>query len=113
MAVIDLSLADVFEDAFEAAGSSFESGYDLKRGRRALTLLMAEWENRGLNLWTVEERTISCVSGTDTYVLPTDTIDLIEHQIRSTDGLTDYTIRRIAVGEYRDGIGAFDALTIE
>jgi len=100
MAVVDIQLPDVFEEAFEMAGQSFSAGYDIRRARRALTLLMDEWGNRGLNLWTVEENTIPCVSGTATYALPTDTIDVIEHVIRTTDGLTDYAIRRIAVGEY-------------
>ena len=100
MAVVDLDLSDIFEEAFEMAGESYHTGYDIRIARRALNFLMDEWANRGLNLWTVEERTISCVVGTATYVLPTDTVDLLEHVIRSTDGTLDYVIRRLAVGEY-------------
>ena len=100
MAVQDLLLPDIFEEAFEMAGQSFSGGYDVRRARRALSLLMDEWGNRGLNLWTIEEKTISLVVGTDTYTLPTDTIDLIEHVIRTTDGLTDFNIRRIGIGQY-------------
>ena len=100
MAVVDLDLYDVFEEAFEMAGSSYHTGYDIRKARRAMSFLMDEWANRGLNLWTIESGTILCVSGTTTYVLPVDTVDLIDHVIRSVDGVNDYTIRRIAVGEY-------------
>ena len=100
MAVVDLSLSDIFEDAFEQAGTMMSGGYDLKTARRSLTILLNEWSNRGLNLWTVEEGTIACVASTGTYTLPVDTIDIIDHSIRSLDGLTDYTIRRMAVGEW-------------
>jgi len=100
MAVVDLDLSDIFEEAFEMAGETFHTGYDVRRARRALNLLMDEWANRGLNLWTVDSGTIPCVVGTATYVLPADTVDLIDFVIRSTDGATDYTIRRLAVGEY-------------
>ena len=100
MAVVDLDLYDIFEEAFEMAGESYHTGYDIRIARRALNFLMDEWANRGLNLWTVAERTIPCVVGTDTYVLPTDTVDVLEHVIRSVDGTLDYPIRRLAVGEY-------------
>lgn len=100
MAIVDIQLPDVFEEAFEMAGQSFSGGYHIRRARRALTLLMDEWGNRGLNLWTIEQNTVACVASTATYALPTDTIDTIEAVIRSTDGLTDYSIRRVAVGEY-------------
>lgn len=100
MAVVDLDLYDVFEEAFEMAGEAYHTGYDIRVARRAMTFLMDEWGNRGLNLWTIDSGTIACVADTRTYLLPTDTVDLIDHVLRSTDGLTDYTLRRIAVGEY-------------
>jgi len=63
-----------------------------------------EWQNRGINLWTVESGTISLVAGQITYDLPDDTIDIIEHQVRVNNGSTvsqaDYTMTRISVSEY-------------
>ena len=100
MPVVDLTYPDIFEEAFEMAGVDFRDGYDVRIARRSLSLLTQEWANRGLNLWTIESGTQALTAGTATYTLPTDTIDLIDHVIRSTDGNTDYPIRRIAVGEY-------------
>ena len=53
-ATFDLSIDDIAEEAFERCGLQVRSGYDLKTARRSLNLLLAEWANRGLNLWTIQ-----------------------------------------------------------
>ena len=101
-ATFDLDLNEIVEEAFERAGSELRSGYDLKTARRSLNLLFAEWANRGINLWTVETGTQLLTSGTATYNLPVDTVDLIEHVIRTGSGTTqtDVTVSRISVASY-------------
>ena len=100
----DLQLADLFEEAYERAGSELRSGYDFRTARRSFNLLTSEWANRGINLWTVESGSIALVAGTATYNLPVDTIDLIEHVIRQNPGntstQTDISISRISVSTY-------------
>lgn len=100
----NLDLSDVIEEAFERAGSELRTGYDMKTARRSLNLLFAEWANRGINMWTIDSGTINLVPGTDTYVLPDDTVDLIEHVIRTGAGSAstqaDLTITRISVSTY-------------
>lgn len=66
----NLDLTDLVEEAFERAGSEVRSGYDLKTARRSLNLLFADWANRGLNMWTFEQGSITLVAGTATYNLP-------------------------------------------
>ena len=53
----ELDVADYIEEAFERCGKVVRTGYDLKTAKRSLNLLLAEWANRGLNLWVVEEVT--------------------------------------------------------
>jgi len=100
----NLDLSDLIEEAFERCGQEMRSGYDFRTARRSLNLLTIEWANRGINLWTIEQGTIPMVQGTNTYSLPTDTIDLLEHQIRTNAGQqnnqTDITISRISVSTY-------------
>jgi hypothetical protein len=100
----DLQISDLFEEAYERAGSELRSGYDFRTARRSFNLLTSEWANRGINLWTVESGTIALVAGTATYNLPVDTIDLIEHVIRQNPGnastQTDISISRISVSTY-------------
>ena len=100
----NLDLAELVEEAFERCGSELRTGYDLRTARRSLNLLTIEWANRGINLWTIEQGTIPMVQGVNTYDLPVDTIDLLEHQIRTNAGQqnnqTDITISRISVSTY-------------
>ena len=100
----NLDLNDLIEEAFERCGKELRTGYDLRTARRSLNLLTIEWANRGINLWTIEQGTIPLIQGTNTYDLPDDTIDLLEHQIRTnagqTNNQTDITISRISVSTY-------------
>ena len=100
----DLDLNEIVEECFERCGSELRTGYDLKTARRSMNLLFADWANRGINLWTVEQGTIPLVQGTATYNLPNDTVDLIEHVIRTGAGnvstQVDLTITRISVSTY-------------
>ena len=104
VATFNLDLSEIVEEAFERCGSELRTGYDLRTARRSLNLLTIEWANRGINLWTIEQGVIPMVQGVNTYDLPTDTIDLLEHQIRTNSGQqnnqTDITISRISVSTY-------------
>jgi len=99
---LNLDLNEIVEEAFERAGSEMRSGYDLKTARRSLNLLFAEWANRGINLWTIEAGTQVLTAGTATYDLALDTVDLIEHVIRTGTGTSqsDIGISRISVSGY-------------
>ena len=104
VANFNLDLTEIVEEAFERAGSEMRSGYDLRTARRSLNLLFADWANRGINMWTFEQGTINLVPGTATYNLPEDTVDLLEHVIRTGAGSAstqaDLTITRISVSTY-------------
>jgi len=100
-----MEFTEIAEEAFERAGREMRSGYDLRTARRSMNLLTIEWQNRGINMWTVDSGTIDLVKGQTTpYDLPADTIDLLEHQIRTGSGNTatqsDLTISRISVSTY-------------
>ncbi len=102
MAVIVPDMPELFEEAFERAGIEMRSGYDLKTARRSLNIMTLEWANRGLNLFTIDSGTIALSAGVDTYTMPTGTIDLIEHQLRtgSGTGQTDTYLERVSVSNY-------------
>ena len=97
-------LNEIFEEAFERCGLELRSGYDFRTARRSLNFLLTEWANRGINLWTIEQGQIILTQGTVTYDLPIDTVDLLEHVIRtypgSTANQTDININRISVSTY-------------
>lgn len=98
----NLDLNSLVEEAFERAGAELRTGYDLRTARRSLNLLTIEWANRGINLWTIEEGEIALTQGTITYNLPSDTIDLLDHVVRTGTGQnqSDININRISVSTY-------------
>ena len=104
VASFNLDLTEIVEEAFERAGSELRTGYDLRTARRSLNLLFADWANRGINMWTFEQGTLTLTQGLATYALPTDTVDLLEHVIRTGAGSvstqSDLTITRISVSTY-------------
>lgn len=102
MAVVVPDLPELFEEAYERAGLEMRSGYDLKTARRSLNLMTLEWANRGLNLFTIEAGTQPLTPGVGVYVLPDNTIDLIEHQLRTGSGVqqVDTYLERISVSTY-------------
>ena len=101
VANFDMNFSEVAEEAWDRAGRELRSGWDLRTARRSMNLLTIEWTNRGIAMWTIEQGTVALVAGTATYSLPTDTIDLLEHVIRTNAGnsatQTDLAMTRISV----------------
>lgn len=97
-------LNEIFEEAFERCGVELRTGYQFRTARRSLNFLITEWANRGINLWTIEQGQIPLVQGQYIYDLPDDTVDLLEHVIRTNPGSigsqTDINISRISVSTY-------------
>ena len=99
----NLDIDEIIDEAFERAGlGRAYSGNDFRTARRSLNLLSQEFANRGVNLWTVEDATLSLTSGTATYTLPSDTVAVLDYAIRTGSGSTqsDITIARMHVGDF-------------
>ena len=100
----DLDFTELAEEAWERAGREMRSGYDLRTARRSMNLMTIEWQNRGINMWTIQQQSFTLVQGLNTYPIPTDTIDLMDHVIRTNQGQTsnqaDLNITRISMPTY-------------
>lgn len=76
----------------------------MRTARRSMNILFADWANRGINMWTIEQGSFTLTQGLNTYALPLDTVDLLEHVIRtnanSTSNQADLTITRISISTY-------------
>ena len=98
-----VDILQLCEEAYERAGLEMRSGYDLRSARRSMQLMLLEWVNRGLNLWTVTEASIDLVSGTKTYALADDAVDVLDAVVRTDTGLatqTDFNLTRLSVSSY-------------
>ena len=100
----NMDLTEIVEEAFERAGGELRTGYDLRTASRSLNLMFSQWANKGLNMFTYEQGMINLIPGQATYDLPADTVDLLEHVIRTGAGSVstqaDLTITRISVSTY-------------
>lgn len=104
LTAFDLDFAEIAEEAWERAGRELRSGYDLRTARRSMNLMTIEWQNRGINMWTIDQKTMTFTAGLNTYALPLDTIDLLDHVIRTganaSSTQADLNITRISVSTY-------------
>ena len=94
----ELDVADYVEEAFERCGLEVRTGYDLKTAKRSMNLMFADWANRGLNQWTIEQRTTTVTSGDGEYTLGNDVIDVLSLVVRRSG--TDYALDRVSRDEY-------------
>lgn len=101
-ATFNLEFDDIIEEAYERCGIETRTGYDMRTARRSLSLMLLEWANRGLNLWTIEQRSLAMVAGTNSYNLSDDTVNILSAVIRTGSGATqqDITLDRISQNEY-------------
>ena len=99
-----MPFTEIAEEAWERAGRELRSGYDLQTARRSMNLMTIEWQNRGINMWTIEQGGVDLVQGQATYALPDDTIDLLEQSIRTgannTATQSDLNLNRISISTY-------------
>jgi len=102
VANFNLDFSEIAEEAYERCGVELRTGYDLRTARRSMNLLLVEMANRGINLWTVEEGAIPLLDAQATYNLPVDTVDLLDHVVRTGSGAnqTDINISRISEPTY-------------
>ena len=90
----NLDVAEYIEEAFERCGLEAKTGYDLQTARRSLNIMLAEWANRGLNQWTIEQRTQALTANDSEYSLGTDIIDILSVVVRRSG--TDFSMTRIS-----------------
>ena len=98
-----ISIADAIEEAYELAGLEVKTGYDAETARRSLNIMFADWSNRGVNLWTIEQVSLDLVSGTSSYNLNSYDLDIVSAVIRQVDSngtQTDLQITNIGRSEY-------------
>ena len=96
------NVAEFVEEAFERCGLELRTGYDLKTAKRSINIMLAEWANRGLNQWTIEQTTQALTEGTSSYSLNSNVIDILDMVVRRTVNSvdTDISMSRLSRSEY-------------
>ena len=96
------NVTEFIEEAFERCGIELRTGYDLRTAKRSINIMLAEWANRGLNQWTIEQTTQKVTEGTNSYSLNSNVIDILDMVVRRTTNSvnTDTNMSRISRSEY-------------
>lgn len=95
----NLDINDIVEEAYERCGTEFKTGYQLRTAKRALDLMLLDWVNDGINLWTIDQTTVALVDGTSSYTLNAQWLDVLDAVVRDSDSV-DTPLTRITLGEY-------------
>lgn len=95
----DLSIDEIISEAFERCGLQVRSGYDIKTARRSLNLMLAEWANRGINLWTVKKQEKALAANT-TSLTGTNLFGANADDSQQIVGITDVIIRDSSNNDY-------------
>ena len=93
-----LDIDEVIEEAMEMIGGEQTLGNEPKSARRSINLLLQDWQNRGILLWTADTTTVSVSTSVTSYSLPDSIIDVTEAVIGRDN--TDLQIERITMEEY-------------
>ncbi len=100
----NLDISDIMEEAYDLCGLELRSGYSFRGAKRALNLVFLEWQNKGLNLWTVEQGSVSVIEGTSSYTVDASALDIVDVFIRTDAGdetkQFDQRLNRISRTEY-------------
>tara|TARA_R100001510_G_scaffold56818_1_gene63154 strand:- start:995 stop:1690 length:696 start_codon:yes stop_codon:yes gene_type:complete len=100
----NLDIGDILEEAYDLCGLEMRTGYDYKSAKRALNLVFLEWQNKGLNLWTLDQASISVTAGTNTYDLQSSALDVVDAFVRTDAGdidkQMDQRLKRISRTQY-------------
>ncbi len=101
----DVDMVEAIEEAFERCGLESRNGWDARTARRSINFMLADWANRGQNMWAVEERNQTLTYGDGEYTLGTDVVDLIETMIQlpatgADGGPIRYNCDRVSVSQH-------------
>ena len=87
------NVTEFVEEAYERCGLELRTGYDLKTAKRSINLMLAEWANRGLNQWTIDQATQTVTEGTTEYTLIANIIDILDVVVRRTINDTQFVLQ--------------------
>ena len=100
----NLDISEIMEESYDLCGLELRSGYSYRSAKRALNLVFLEWQNKGLNLWTIEQGSTTLTAGTSSYTVDSSALDIVDVFIRTDAADTtkqfDQRLNRISRTEY-------------
>lgn len=93
-----MDIDEVIEEALEMIGGEATLGNEPKSARRSINLLLQDWQNRGIQLWTIGTTAVTVTTSVTSYVLGSENIDVLEAVVNRDN--IDLQLERISMEEY-------------
>jgi len=93
-----MDIDEIIQEALEMIGGEETLGHEPKSARRSINLILQDWQNRGVMLWTSNTSAVTLTTSVTTFTLASSTIDVLEAVHNRSD--TDIQIERISMQEY-------------
>jgi hypothetical protein len=93
-----MDIDEVIQEATEMIGGEPTLGHEPKSARRSINLLLQDWQNRDIMLWTAETSTFTVSISTTTYSLASSSIDVLEAVVNRDN--VDIQLERISMQEF-------------
>ena len=94
----NLDIDEVIQEAMEMIGGEDTLGHEPASARRSINLMLRDWQNRGILLWTTSVSSITVIASTADYSLAGSTLDALEVVLNRDD--TDIQLNRLSSEEY-------------
>lgn len=94
----NLDIDEVIQEASEMIGGEQTLGQEPRSARRSINLILQDWQNRGVMLWTANTSAVTVVTSVTTFTLASSTIDVLEAVHNRDDN--DIQLERISMQEY-------------
>ena len=96
----NLDIDEVIQEATEMIGGEETLGHTPKSARRSINLMLNDWQNRGVLLWTTFTTAVTVASSTTTYALSDSVTDALEVTYAVNTSSSDLELQRISFEEY-------------
>ena len=93
-----MDIDEVIQEASEMIGGEQTLGNQAASARRSINLLLQDWQNRGILLWTADTTAVSITASVTTFAMSSATIDITEAVLNRDS--TDLQLERITMEEY-------------
>ena len=94
----NMDIDEVIQEAMEMIGGEDTLGHEPASARRSINLMLKDWQNRGILLWSTAVSSVTVAASTTAYDLASTTIDALEVVLNRDD--TDIQLTRISPEEY-------------
>mgnify|MGYP003123764108 FL=1 len=94
----NLDIDEVIQEAMEMIGGEDTLGHEPASARRSINLMLTDWQNRGIMLWTTSVSSVTVAASTTSYDLASSTLDALQVVVNRSD--TDIQLTRISPEEY-------------